>query len=140
VQLPLAKGDAAFFNPAVLHGAGTNRTADVRRMANLLQVSSAFGRAMESVDTTAICRAVHPVLRRWLAEGREPRLVGNVVAASAEGYPFPTNLDLDQPVGSLVPQTEADLLRRSLDEDWDTLRLVSELDAQRARRRSRVGM
>jgi ectoine hydroxylase-related dioxygenase (phytanoyl-CoA dioxygenase family) len=140
VQLPLAKGDAAFFNPAVLHGAGTNRTADVRRMANLLQVSSAFGRAMESVDTTAICRAVHPVLRRWLAEGRDPRLVGNVVAASAEGYPFPTNLDLDQPVGSLVPQTEADLLRRSLDEDWDTLRLVSELDAQRARRRSRVGM
>uniref|UniRef100_UPI0015EFEDAF phytanoyl-CoA dioxygenase family protein n=1 Tax=Pseudonocardia pini TaxID=2758030 RepID=UPI0015EFEDAF len=37
VQLPLAKGDAAFFNPALLHGAGTNRSADVRRMANLLQ-------------------------------------------------------------------------------------------------------
>src|SRR3954451_9585098 len=64
VQLALVKGDAAFFNPALFHGAGTNRTADVRRMANLLQVSSAFGRAMETVDTTAICRAVHPVLRR----------------------------------------------------------------------------
>ena len=36
VQLPLAKGDAAFFNPAVFHGAGTNRSADIRRMANLL--------------------------------------------------------------------------------------------------------
>ncbi|MGH3587401.1 MAG: phytanoyl-CoA dioxygenase family protein, partial [Pseudonocardia sp.] len=50
VQLPLRTGDAAFFNPAVIHGAGHNRSSDVRRMANLLQVSSAFGRAMESVD------------------------------------------------------------------------------------------
>ncbi|HEX2247443.1 MAG TPA: phytanoyl-CoA dioxygenase family protein, partial [Arthrobacter sp.] len=50
VQLPLEKGDAAFFNPALFHGAGHNRSADIRRMANLLQVSSAFGRAMETVD------------------------------------------------------------------------------------------
>jgi len=139
VQLPLAKGDAAFFNPALFHGAGTNRSADVRRMANLLQVSSAFGRAMETVDTTAVCRAVHPVLRRWRAEGAGQRAIGNVVAAAAEGYPFPTNLDLDQPVGSLVPQTEAELLLRALDDDWETSRLVAALDAQQARRRSQVG-
>ena len=50
VQLPLAKGDAAFFNPALFHGAGSNVSTDVQRMANLLQVSSAFGRAMETVD------------------------------------------------------------------------------------------
>jgi ectoine hydroxylase-related dioxygenase (phytanoyl-CoA dioxygenase family) len=139
VQLPLAKGDAAFFNPALFHGAGTNRTPDVRRMANLLQVSSAFGRAMETVDTTAICRAVHPVLRRWRVEGAGARAIANVVAAAAEGYPFPTNLDLDQPVGSLVPQTEAELLQRALDEDWETARLVDELETQQARRRSQVG-
>ena len=36
VQLPLAKGDAAFFNPALFHAAGSNRTRDVRRIANLL--------------------------------------------------------------------------------------------------------
>ena len=48
---------AAFFNPALLHGAGHNRSADVRRMANLLQVSSAFGRAMEAVDRAAVSRA-----------------------------------------------------------------------------------
>ena len=35
VQLPLHKDDAAFFNPALFHGAGTNRSADVKRMANL---------------------------------------------------------------------------------------------------------
>jgi ectoine hydroxylase-related dioxygenase (phytanoyl-CoA dioxygenase family) len=139
VQLPLHKGDAAFFNPALFHGAGTNRTSDVRRMANLLQVSSAFGRAMETVDTTTVCRAVHPVLRRWRAEGADPRAIAHVVAAAAEGYPFPTNLDLDQPVGSLVPQTEAELVHRALDDDWDTARLVDELEAQQARRRSQVG-
>ncbi|MGW4025197.1 phytanoyl-CoA dioxygenase family protein, partial [Streptomyces sp. NPDC005009] len=36
VQLPLAKGDAVFFNPALFHAAGSNRSADIRRMANLL--------------------------------------------------------------------------------------------------------
>jgi hypothetical protein len=94
---------------------------------------------METVDTTAICRAVHPVLRRWRIEERAARDIANVVATSAEGYPFPTNLDLDQPVGSLVPQTEAELLQLSLDEDWDTARLVDRLEAQQARRRSQVG-
>jgi ectoine hydroxylase-related dioxygenase (phytanoyl-CoA dioxygenase family) len=113
VQLPLEKGDAAFFNPALFHGAGMNRSADVRRMANLLQISSAFGRAMETVDRTAMCRALYPVLRTY------PGNVDNVVAASAEGYAFPTNLDRDQPVGGLAPQTQAELMRQALAEQWD---------------------
>ena len=62
IQLPLEKGDAAFFNPALFHGAGTNVSTTVRRMANLLQVSSPFGRAMETVDRVAMCRALFPVL------------------------------------------------------------------------------
>jgi ectoine hydroxylase-related dioxygenase (phytanoyl-CoA dioxygenase family) len=110
VQLPLAVGDAAFFNPAVIHGAGTNRTADVRRTANLLQVSSAFGRAMESVDRARICRAVHPHLR----PGHE-----HAIAAAAEGYAFPTNLDRDPPVDGLAPPSQADLVRRAVAESWD---------------------
>ena len=48
IQLPLAKGDAVFLSPALFHAAGHNRTKDIKRMANLLQVSSAYGRAMES--------------------------------------------------------------------------------------------
>ena len=90
VQLPLRRGDAAFFNPAVFHGAGTNRSADFRRIANLLQISSAFGRAMESVDRARICAAIYPALRAHPAPE-------HAVAASAEGYAFPTNLDRDQP-------------------------------------------
>ncbi len=67
VQLPLAKGDAVFFNPALFHAAGTNRSKDVRRIANLLQVSSAFGRAMESVDRLKMAVRLYPALKTLLA-------------------------------------------------------------------------
>ncbi|MFF5290627.1 phytanoyl-CoA dioxygenase family protein [Paractinoplanes globisporus] len=113
VQLPLAKGDAAFFNPALFHGAGTNKTNSVRRMANLLQVSSAFGRAMETVDRPAMLRALYPVLRHFGGN------VENVIAASAEGYAFPTNLDKHQPIGGLAPRTQAAVVREALEAGWD---------------------
>ncbi|MEU7906946.1 phytanoyl-CoA dioxygenase family protein [Actinoplanes sp. NPDC049118] len=124
VQLPLAKGDAAFFNPAVFHGAGTNRSAGIRRMANLLQVSSAFGRAMETVDRAAITTALYPVLRAYSGS------VDNVIAASAEGYAFPTDLDRDQPIGGLAPQTQAELVRQALAEAWDVTRFEQALRAR----------
>src|ERR671933_108045 len=136
VQLPLRTGDAAFFNPALFHGAGTNRSADVRRMANLLQVSSAFGRAMEAVDRTAMCRSLHPVLLRSKAHGADERTLRNVVAASAEGYAFPTNLDRDQPIGGLAPETQAELVWRALQEDWSPEALDAELTAQADRHAS----
>jgi ectoine hydroxylase-related dioxygenase (phytanoyl-CoA dioxygenase family) len=135
-QLPLDKGDAAFFNPALFHGAGTNVSTDVRRMANLLQVSSAFGRAMESADRAAICRAVFPVLLARKAAGASERYLHNVVAASAEGYGFPTNLDRDQPVDGIAPQTQADLVRQAVAETWTQEAFESALDAQAARTRA----
>lgn len=134
VQLPLATGDAAFFNPAVFHGAGTNRSPDVRRMANLLQVSSAFGRAMESVGRVAMAAAVYPVLARLRADGQPERALRNVVAATAEGYAFPTDLDHDQPVDGLAPQTQAELVWHALQAGWDTNALHTELRAQAGRR------
>lgn len=134
VQLPLAKGDAAFFNPALLHGAGANRTDDVRRTANLLQVSSAFGRAMEHVDRTAMCRALFPVLTQLRARGVDDAVLRRVVAASAEGYAFPTDLDHDQPVGGRAPQTQAELFWSALVDGWPVERFAKELDAQDARR------
>ncbi|MEU8713300.1 phytanoyl-CoA dioxygenase family protein [Streptomyces sp. NPDC048663] len=136
VQLPLAKGDAAFFNPAVFHGAGTNRSVDVRRTANLLQVSSAFGRAMETVDREAVTNAVYPVLRRRQEEGASEAWLDHVIAASAEGYPFPTNLDNDPPVDGMAPPSQADLVRRALREGWATRVLRDELRAATVRRES----
>ncbi len=135
VQLPLARGDGVFFNPALFHAAGHNRTGDVRRMANLLQVSSAMGRAMESVDRMALCRAVYPALRRLLADGRlDAARADAAVAACAEGYAFPTNLDRDPPRDGLAPPAPAALMRRALAEDWTEARFAQALREQALRR------
>jgi ectoine hydroxylase-related dioxygenase (phytanoyl-CoA dioxygenase family) len=124
IQLPLQKGDALFFNPAVMHGAGTNRTADRFRMANLLQVSSAFGRAMETVNRAKMALAVFPVLR----QGGTGISVANVIAATAEGYSFPTNLDRNPPIGGLAPKSQADLLAQALRETWTDKTLAQALE------------
>ncbi len=118
VQLPLAKGDAVFFNPALFHAAGHNRTVDVRRMANLLQMSSPFGRAMESVDRDRMAMALFPTLRARHVAGVDEQDISNVIAAAAEGYPFPTNLDRDPPIDGLAPESNAELLRRAVGESW----------------------
>ncbi|KUN86095.1 phytanoyl-CoA dioxygenase family protein [Streptomyces griseoruber] len=136
VQLPLEKGDAAFFNPALFHAAGHNVSSGIRRMANLLQISSAFGRAMETVDRQAMANALFPVLRERRAEGAGEDWLRRVVAATAEGYPFPTDLDLDPPVDGLAPPSQADTLWRSVIEDWEPERLRRELAAGAERRRS----
>lgn len=135
VQLPLKKGDAVFFNPALFHAAGSNRTKDIRRMANLLQVSSAFGRAMESVDRRRMSTVLYPVLRRMLKDGRISRArAANAIAATAEGYSFPTNLDRDPPLYGLAPETQQALFNRALDGDWEPQALVAGLDAQVAKK------
>ena len=138
VQLPLETGDAVFFNPAVFHAAGTNRTADVARMANLLQISSAFGRAMETVDRQAMTTAVYPILLERIAAGMPERAVNNVIAATAEGYAFPTNLDRDQPLDGLTPRSQADVLRAALDGVETLDQLSSELDAHQRRRATEI--
>jgi ectoine hydroxylase-related dioxygenase (phytanoyl-CoA dioxygenase family) len=135
VQLPLAKGDAAFFNPALFHGAGTNVTADVRRMANLIQVASAFGRAMETTDRTAISVALYPVLLAARQAGAPESFLDNVIAASAEGYAFPTNLDRDQPVDGLAPQTQAELVRAALRDELSPDAVTAALREQESRHR-----
>jgi ectoine hydroxylase-related dioxygenase (phytanoyl-CoA dioxygenase family) len=131
VQLPLAKGDAVFFNPALFHAAGTNRSKDVRRIANLLQVSSAFGRAMESVDRLKMSLRLYPTLKSLLADKTITAAeADNAVAASAEGYAFPTNLDRDPPVGGLAPKSQQDLMRQALKENWAPEMFAEEAEAQ----------
>jgi ectoine hydroxylase-related dioxygenase (phytanoyl-CoA dioxygenase family) len=136
IQLPLAKGDAAFFNPALFHAAGTNRSAGIKRMANLLQVSSAFGRAMETVNREAMVNAVFPVLLKRKAEGAGLDWLEAVVSACAEGYPFPTNLDLDPPVDGLAPLSQADIVRRAVSDDWTPEALRDALRGGAERRES----
>jgi ectoine hydroxylase-related dioxygenase (phytanoyl-CoA dioxygenase family) len=135
VQVPLAKGDAVFFNPALYHGAGSNVSADIRRIANLLQISSPFGRAMEALDRTAMVRAVYPALRAMKAAGRPQRELLNAVVATAEGYAFPTNLDSDQPIGTLAPPSQVDTVLAALSDDMTAEQLDVALRDQNDRRK-----
>jgi ectoine hydroxylase-related dioxygenase (phytanoyl-CoA dioxygenase family) len=133
-QVPLRTGDLVYFNPALFHAAGTNVTTNIRRMANLLQVNSAFGRAMESVDRLRMSMAVYPELVNARRAGMPEQLVANAIASCAEGYAFPTNLDRDQPVGRLTPESQAEILQSAIHADMSTNNLQSALTAHSERR------
>ncbi len=135
VQLPLAKGDMLFFSPALFHAAGTNRTTDNKRMVNLFQVSSAYGRSIESVDRTRMVKALYPALLAAQSDGSlRSDQIANAIAASAEGYAFPTNLDRDPPIGGMAPKSQAALLHEALANGWTEDRLSAALDLQTAKR------
>ena len=131
VQLPLEKGDLVFFNPALFHAAGTNRSEGIKRVANLLQVSSAFGRAMETVNRERMSAILYPALKAMLANGRLSSAdAACAIASCAEGYSFPTNLDLDPPVGGLAPKTQAQLMHEALTGGWEEAAFTTALAAQ----------
>ena len=137
IQLPLAKGDALFFNPALFHAAGANVTRDHDRMANLIQVSSAFGIAMETIDRQKMSSLLYPALQARLADGSLTRAeVQAAIAACAFGYSFPTNLDSDPPRGGLAPETQAALFLRALDSGWSPQHFDTELQALATRQRA----
>ena len=128
VSVPLETGDGLFFNPALFHAAGENTSADIQRSANLLQISSAFGKPMESIDTLPLAFMTWEVLvERYKREGMSEGVktyIGNV----AEGYPFPTNLDRRVPeTAGMAPESEQDLLVKGLREGWDKGILQSEI-------------
>lgn len=137
VQLPLEKGDVVFFNPALFHAAGNNRSTDIRRVANLLQVSSAFGRTMETVDRLTMSATLYPALKVLLCGGKLTNAeAANAIASCAEGYSFPTNLDRDPPLGGLAPKTQAQLMREALAAGASEQDFRASLDAQAKRKLS----
>ncbi|PYH47628.1 phytanoyl-CoA dioxygenase family protein [Aspergillus saccharolyticus JOP 1030-1] len=148
VALPLRKGDAVFFNPAVMHAAGANQTppeGNFERKANLLQIGSALGKTMERVDVVPVVAACwDEVRRRFDAEDRveggaqqreqqqQQQQLGlkweAFVRALGEGYPFPTNLDRRPPAPSgMAPESEQDLIRRGLVEGWQREEMLTKL-------------
>ncbi|WP_268796455.1 phytanoyl-CoA dioxygenase family protein [Pseudomonas huanghezhanensis] len=136
VQLPLKKGDLLFFNPALFHAAGSNRTTDFHRMANLLQMSSAFGKPMESIDRDAMMLSVYPALVQSLERGEMDEVsVQSVVAMTADGYSFPTNLDTDPPLNGLAPQTGQQLMIEALQARWPLKRFSDAVTRLREKRR-----
>lgn len=137
VQLPLSKGDALFFNPAIVHAAGQNDTQDVQRCANLLQISSAFAKPMEAVDLAKVSSALFDNLSVHWQSGTLNELEKDaILTASADGYSFPTNLDTDAPVGELAPQTMKQLLKSVLDKGESKQQYQEALLAQSERRKA----
>jgi len=135
VQLPLNKGDLLFFNPALFHAAGTNRTADVQRMANLLQISSAFGKPMETIDRDRMMLALYPALLQRLEQGAlNDESLSAVIAMAGDGYSFPTNLDADPPVNGLAPQTGQQLMFEALSQRWPLPTFSERVAEMRAKR------
>ena len=132
VALPLALGDGVFFNPGLFHAAGANELpaeSAFHRKANLLQVSSAFGKPMETVETVPVIRSCWEGLTKKFKEAggvdEELRLL---VKAIAEAYPFPTNLDKRPPAPSgMAPESEQDIVIRGLEGGWTGEDVVKEL-------------
>ena len=124
----MKKGEAVFLNPALFHAAGKNEEK-TDRIANLLQISSAFGKAMESVDRVKMTKLIYPVLlkkknRNQLRED-EVRIIG---ASVTDSYPFPTNLDTDSPKGDSVIENIQSLMEKALSSKWSIEKFCLKLD------------
>jgi hypothetical protein len=77
---------------------------------------------------------VYPELLARQGAGWPEGAIARVVAAAAEGYAFPTNLDRDPPVGGLAPPAQAEVVRRALTERWTPEALGAALTAHADRR------
>ena len=126
VQLSLDKGDAVFFNPGLIHAAGNNISEDIDRMANLVQVNSAFGQCMESIDCYRIVKCIYPELLRLSTESGDWKPYAHAIVASTLGNAFPTNLDRDVPDGGSPPPALVDVLHKALEDKVS----VDELDVR----------
>ena len=116
VQNQMNKGDGIFFNPALLHGAGSNTTKDFHRIGNLLQISSPFGKTMERIDYLKIINRIYPLLlEHSINKTLSEKLIENVLVCATDGYAFPTNLDNDKNSNSkLQGMTMFELAKQSL--------------------------
>lgn len=128
VVLPLELGDGVFFNPALFHGAGANTTKAFLRSANLLQISSAFGKPMETIDSLPIVKLCWILLKeRYTRDGLSSR-VSAFINAVFNGYPYPTNLDKRLPAqNSMMPESEQDIAIRGLQNSWSTEKVMETL-------------
>ena len=64
----------------------------------------------------------------------ERELARNALAAAAEGYSFPTNLDRDPPLGGLAPKTQFSLVYEALTNGMSAKDVEAALDVQSSKR------
>ena len=76
-------------------------------------------------------QSLFPALRDLGLDGEKRAAV---IGAAAEGYPFPTNLDTDPPIGGLASESQAELLARALDEGMEEVAFSAALAENKNRR------
>jgi ectoine hydroxylase-related dioxygenase (phytanoyl-CoA dioxygenase family) len=128
ISLPLNKGDGLWFNPALFHAAGENKSADINRLVNLFQISSAFGKPMETVDALPLAESTWDVLTASYKKHGLSDEVEMFISAVGEGYPFPTNLDNNPPKSeNMAPDSEQDVIRDALVKEKTKAEVLADL-------------
>ena len=102
-------------SPALFHAAGANRTVGVQPdgqlAAGVVGVRAAPWRRSTGQDVGGACsRRCGP----WRDAGAALAVIANVIAACAEGYAFPTNLDLTSPSTGSRQVTQAEILGQAV--------------------------
>ena len=75
-------------------------------------------------------RSIRRCRRCWRRGRSSTDAAANAIAATAEGYSFPTNLDRDPPIGGLAPETQQALFHRALNAGWAPEDFDKTLDEQ----------
>ncbi|KAM0343442.1 hypothetical protein ACHAPU_008623 [Fusarium lateritium] len=128
ISLPLQKGDGIWFNPALFHAAGENKSTDINRLVNLVQVSSAFGKPMETIDALPLVENAWDVLTAAYKDQGMSDEIKMLISAVGEGYPFPTNLDNNPPRNeSMAPDSEQDVIRDALVKEKSKSQVLADL-------------
>ena len=124
-----------FFNPALFHAAGNEplegRAAHRQSAAGLLGLRPRDGERRPAQDEP---EALSGAARSSGDHAITASDADNAIAACAEGYSFPTNLDRDPPKGGLAPKTQQDLMRQALKENWPPDVFSQEAEAQSERK------
>ena len=92
------------------------------------------GRVQSVFSYLHLCRKATVINCSFDARTAETPIL--VIASSAEGYSFPTNLDNDPPVGGLAPQTQQALLKEAVQARMSVSDFHAALDAQNARKQA----
>ena len=80
-----------------------------------------------------------PFAKKYLAENELELLeIQAAIAATGEGYSFPTNLDNDPPKGGLAPETQQAFLMRAIESQMDEREFENYLKSMEIKKRHNV--
>jgi len=83
---------------------------------------------METIDRAKMCVLTYPTAIKYF--NNQTLSISEIkaaIAATAEGYSFPTNLDNDPPKGGLAPETQQALFLRALESDMNKIEFEKQL-------------